>query len=348
LAKYPKGHRLYSTEFLRQKRIRRKHRRQDAFRKRALETFCDEQLVHAPAIMALMTPRDHAKVCAFLKRVRQAATQGVVNIDFSNVLEMKANAAVLLYATIDTIKSTQGVRFRLHRGGCPQQVYKLLLNSGLLALSSNHSDPIPEREIPIRAGDSTEAGQKVWNDIVDFILDRMGEFTTEEEIALSNAVSEAVLNVRHHAYPELSNEPDQMRWWIIADFIDDQLFLAILDKGVGIHETLPHQEWWRNAIQETGVSIKGLTGGSHSAWIGASFIEGKTRTRQDERGLGGKTIRELVRQNSDGELHVLSGKGIYISDGDSVLFQKDSSFSIKGTLVQWNIRLKNDQNNQSS
>ena len=134
------------------------------------------QSVLAPAIMALTTPKEHAKVCAFLKRVRQAASQGIVSIDFKNVLEMKANAAVLLYATIDTMKSSQGIRFRLHRGGCPQQVYKLLLNSGLLALSSNHSDPIPEREIPIRAGDSTEAGQQVWNDIVDFILNRMGEF----------------------------------------------------------------------------------------------------------------------------------------------------------------------------
>ncbi|MGM0769961.1 MAG: hypothetical protein ACQEV6_18275 [Pseudomonadota bacterium] len=339
MRKYPKGHRHYTTDHLRAKRERKARRRRTAISRRRSQQGSFLNLVSAPPILALTTPKEHADICKFIDKIRERSAYGDLKIDFSSSFDIKVNAVILLFSTISELIEHHDIKIKILTAKCQKHVYRLLLNSGLLALTNSQSQK-PDREIPIKRGDGTSIGEQVWNEVVDFILERKGNYSAEEERALSDAVSEAVLNVRHHAYPDLIEKPEQKNWWVIADFIDEQLFIAILDRGVGIHATLPYQEWWKNTVKDFSTSLKSMSG-SHSAWIEASFEEGKTGTRKGERGLGGKTIKDLVRQNSDGELHVFSGRGIYISDGDKTLERTDSSHSIGGTLVQWNIRLRN-------
>lgn len=60
-------------------------------------------------------------------------------------------------------------------------------------------------------------------------------------------------------------------------------------------------------------------------------------------GQGSKSIRKLVADNDDGWLFIVSNRGmLWYRDEQSMIELHDMKCSINGTLVQWNIRIKND------
>ncbi len=355
--KYPKGHRLYSSYFLQVKRGRANWKISLKKRKRPDTKKGRNGLFHtvsAPRLLSLFHAKDHRKTCLFLEEVLSLSSSKPVLIDFSKTDVITAHASLLLYSVIEEVKddpSRTSVRLRIPRNA--ENIRKIVQRSGIHSLvygvvhKSNDS-------LPIVSANCSELSNGRWEDVLDFIDKEVikGGFAPEEEQRFGGAISEAVMNVLHHAYPSHHKEGKyvDMRWWMICEVIDSDLYLAILDRGVGIPETLPEQSWFKDKMSNSPNTLKKLlgSGSRDSKWIRVSMIKGESSTKRPERGLGGPTILGLIEEGRDESLYIFSNKGIYGRTKAKVNYASDSRSSINGTIVQWNIRLRDDHRDQCS
>lgn len=155
------------------------------------------------------------------------------------------------------------------------------------------------------------------------------------------AITEAMLNVSHHAYPQGTPgrryEPD--RWWLAGHVNKKtkQLIVMFCDLGVGIPATLPKMyplERIRSALS----LLPGIPP-NDAQMIKAGMVIGRTRTSEENRGRGLNDLRSFVDQAGEGELNIYSRRGHYCykpNDDDSV---KNHKAPIGGTLITWTVPL---------
>jgi hypothetical protein len=292
--------------------------------------------IEAPVFLDLYTEENRDLTLEFINLIEKKALERKVLLDFSHSDNISAPALLLLYATIDTLKNTDSVRlikFQNLKGRVRTTVEK----SGLLDLVKN----MPPRKIdaqntvlPIIKGSAKGEEFEV---VIDHVQHRIFDngLTPKEENIWGTAVIETVSNVKLHAYTSEDNKP----WWIICSVIDDDLYLAICDKGVGIPNTIKNQNWIQDIIEKTPSFLKKLMSNKDADAIDLSMMVGETSTQKEKHGLGSKSIRALVDENPNGALWVFSNRGVYYKKDEDVEL-KNFTRSISGTLVQWNIKLK--------
>ena len=147
---------------------------------------------------------------------------------------------------------------------------------------------------------------------------------------MGDAINEAMLNVKYHAYPNLPTR----RWWLTCAILEDQLFIALCDRGVGIPNTLPRQAWFEK--------LRGRTLTNDDGQMIQAAME-YTRSAQDttrSRGLGTRDIQRLVLEQGAGHLTVVSGTGHYRLSGE----RRDETVTnlkadVGGTVIQWAVPL---------
>ncbi|NOH21461.1 hypothetical protein [Vibrio cyclitrophicus] len=282
----------------------------------------------------------------FFELVEKYALERRVSLDCSEAESISAAALLLLYATIDTLKNNDNaklVRFQNLKGRVKFAIEK----SGLKGVTLNKEQPVAGSQtgpMPIVRG--TARGEE-FEAVIDYVQHQIFEndMTPEEENIWAAAVMETVSNVKLHAYSGESEKP----WWIICSVIEDDLYLAICDRGVGIPNTIKDQGWVKSIVDKTPSLIQKLLSESDSDAIDLSMMVGETSTKQHKHGLGSKSIQALVDENPDGSLWVFSNRGVYFRENHDAEL-KDFSRSISGTLIQWNIKLKNNshEDNYSS
>lgn len=145
---------------------------------------------------------------------------------------------------------------------------------------------------------------------------------------------------------------------MVCDVVKDQLYLAIMDSGVGIPETVKYKNWFEKAFREEYPELyqelySQLGRGERlleklnykpnvtdANFINISMTGDLSSIEQQGRGQGSKSIKSLVGENEMGKLWVFSGKGLYLfrSNDDKELYNLPKP--IKGTLLQWNIKIK--------
>ena len=265
-------------------------------------------------------------------------------LDFSQTEQLVAHTALLLYAVIEDCKQCTGVfkGVRLRMNTANDQVASILRASGIHQLVTGEQHRVHDFScLPVISGNFSEGYRDTLDEVVESIKQEIykGKLTPIEEMRMGSAVQEAVLNVLHHAYPAstYSERVSHMKWWMIYGVIQNQLFLAILDRGVGIPATLKGKDWVTGLLGSFGVEK--LDALSDVKRIELALKKGESRTQQQERGLGGPTIMELVDKNEYGQLSIISNRGIYCRAQGAVESIRDSRLSMQGTLVQWNIRL---------
>ncbi|ENP8372981.1 hypothetical protein O7R09_07665 [Vibrio alginolyticus] len=302
--------------------------------------------ISVPPHLDLYNEDTRESTLEFLELVEKYAFERKVSLDCSEAESVSAAALLLLYATIDTLKNDENaklVRFQNLKGRFKFAIER----SGLKGVTLNKETPLDEGQngpIPIIRG--TSRGEE-FEAVIDYVQHQIFEndMTPEEENIWAAAVMETVSNVKLHAYRGDSDKP----WWIICSVIDDNLYLAICDRGVGIPNTIKEQNWVKSIVEKTPSLVQKLLSESDSDAIELSMMVGETSTKQDKHGLGSKSIQALVDENPDGALWVFSNRGVYYRENHDTEL-KDFSLSISGTLVQWNIKLKNGshEDNRSS
>lgn len=162
------------------------------------------------------------------------------------------------------------------------------------------------------------------NEAIRRLFDRMGG-DPGLRLQLASAVTDAVENVRSHAYPT-ANPFSVPKWWFTGavDQASGKLTLAILDQGISIPRALPIK-WGLNQIIEKFLTDFSLNFDPQDAANDGQAIELAmtlaTSTGLSFRGKGLPKILEIIRGCPEGRLRIVSrcGDYTYSADGSKVI-----------------------------
>ncbi len=303
-----------------------------------------------------------------LDKITQYGYQDVI-ISFVACRLLRGAAMMLLYAKLETILQKCKVNISIRKSLYPK-VNEFLQKSGLVYLCKNRCSQNDITQTKGGVGILNGNTGEFRDEIIDFISNDVyqNSLTDEEEYRFSDAIQEAINNVYRHAY-EKDAPADERPWWWMCTVSDDELYLVLYDQGKGIPATFSRgnelfdQVDWRS--DESQQVLKELTekwglssdidlpnlvdtskAMSDSVSISFAMSDDVTRMLGDDElkhGQGSKSIRKLVSDNENGYLFICSNRGIFIyRNEDSMPELHDMTTSINGTLVQWNIRIKND------
>lgn len=275
---------------------------------------------------ASSSKRNFIATTEFFENIKTKVSSGKkCTIDFSDTEGLTAAAALVMYATLAMAKHLNNYKCSMRLSG-RKAVDFLLKSSDLRKLLKNKSIKPnfgSTRGLPIING----VGGTYLNAVVDYIQQRIynNNLDAKKEHILADAVSETINNVRLHAYPDISNE--NKHWWLMSHRIGDTLHIAIYDQGTGIPNTIEKKSWSKDKLAD-------------EALIALSMEGDVSRTEQKKHGQGSKSIKALVKDSEDGKLWIFSNAGLYVlqqGEKDPLLYALP--YKLKGTLIQWNIKV---------
>jgi hypothetical protein len=158
---------------------------------------------------------------------------------------------------------------------------------------------------------------------------------------LYEGMSEALLNVRHHAYldeVQLLYPSPGKRWWATAciDNEQDELRIFVYDQGVGIPATLPYTGYSEMLASLLKGAAHGQTGDDATLLKGALEYS-RSRTEQAGRGKGFKNIMSAIDTYKTGRLRIVSGRAEVTYSGQGVIVSQRHEQHVGGTLIEWTL-----------
>ena len=322
---------------LKRRRSTYKRKPKAHFRPTGLEMRAKPQgwIIHKSPDRLSLFPETASETIQFIRSIsNNRDEQHKVIIDFSSTKQVTAASAVYLYSEIDRIHKKYGegaIRFDL--SGVTPSLKDALRESGLIKLV--HGDQEPRgRMLPIISGKDDDHIEKIVDYLIKEAVDRRQLIKINlghAEQLFIRAIGEAMLNVKHHAYPG----QDENSWWLTCSVFDEQLWIAFCDRGVGIPKTLPRQSWFKK-IMKVGFLNE------DDKMIQAAMEY--TRTSKEERqgrGRGSKDIQQLVLDSRRGHLTIVSGSGHYRLSGENATEDtKKLNADVGGTVIQWAIPIQ--------
>lgn len=192
-----------------------------------------------------------------------------------------------------------------------------------------------------------EASQSILG-LCDF-LGEAPQIQEDVELALNNALSEAMINVSKHAYPGDHDFKFRhvSKWWVTAsvDRSSRELTVVIYDQGATIPLTFS-QKNWSQTVRDFLTSV--LTSKpSFEFENDGTYIEGAMRPRSSQtgkafRGLGLPEMKDLVDICGRGSLRIFSRGGECYYEAGRPLQRRSRNHSIGGTLIEWTLHLRGE------
>jgi hypothetical protein len=274
----------------------------------------------------------------FISHIKKLSKNKPVMLSFESTEVITAAALLLLYSTLDLLKQSEKHKnVRINTSSVKGTNKVALARSGIIDLTLNRSSnvDIQSQTLPVIKG--TAMGEE-FEQVIDHVKFQVfdNKWSAEEENTFGAAVSETVGNVKLHAFPF---ETEEKPWWVLCKVIEDDLFLAIYDSGVGIPSTILQTTWIKKVVENTPRLTKMVLNKTDADLILLSMQLGQTSTKEKKHGKGSKSINALVDENPNGTLWVFSNSGVYCKSNGEIETQNFNN-SINGTLVQWNIKLK--------
>lgn len=292
-----------------------------------------------------------------------------VIINFLNCRTIRATTMILLYAKLETILQNCDVEIIIHKS-IQREVNALIELSGLPYLCKHRCSENDIKKAKKHFSILNGSVDNIRHKIVDFIRDEIyqGNLSDNAEYLYGDAVNEAINNIYRHAYPKGTPTKSQL-WWCMCSVLQNNLYLLLYDKGIGIpstfsrgNELFEQIDWSSESISlllddfrkqfkfSNEIDIIDLVQSSEfnsdSSKITIAMSDDLTRMNgKDElkHGQGSKSIKKLVSENENSMLFIYSNRGLFIFKDDKTLPERyDMYNSINGTLVQWNIRIEND------
>lgn len=318
------------------------------------KTYGKTHLIEAPEFLSIYNfnaNNDDAifrQTMAFRDKLKRCLSGKSVLIDFRKTRDITAAAMVLLFATADSNRKKTNISSIIWSKS--KRVNTLLKQSNFKGMLAGRNDNKPLKDVralPIISG----VGRDRAEEIIDFVRDRFYDTKMDgnTEHLYGDAVTETVNNVGRHAYPD--RDTSDKKWWLLCDVIDDNLYLAIFDLGVGIPRTVVAHQWFIRSAEtlfpeRCSTEIDGQSkllfkySISDEELIKLSMMGDVTGTQKPQHGQGSKSIKALVSETANGKLWVFSNKGLltYESENEPPKLKK-LPVSIGGTLIQWNIKV---------
>ncbi|KZZ41706.1 MAG: hypothetical protein MK185_04615 [Saccharospirillaceae bacterium] len=278
-------------------------------------------LVKFPNKLCIYSPeyREHCILNLELIRVL-AGQRELIWIDLSLVQEITASGALALFAQITSVKINEALKADIHIIG-PKNVgaKRLFLRSGLTkAIEVNDKKQLEK----LWKSDSKFQSGFNPDKHLEPTLEKI-ENTIRLPYKLKEAIQEAVLNIKQHAYSEAPGVVP--RWWHYAytDHSNNRFVFAICDRGISIPGKL-------SALQLSDADA-----------IEEAMKQGVSSTGDPWRGKGSNDIKKPIQTAQTDKLLVLSRLGLYEYNLDAIPVKKTIlKNQFNGTLIAWDFTIE--------
>jgi anti-sigma regulatory factor (Ser/Thr protein kinase) len=292
----------------------------------------DKERIQAPSQLCVYDRSLVDNTLAFFDRVAVAVLheKKYVELDFSKTTRITAAAALMLFAEVTRCQNcsvlldrTQVVRLI---SPADQALVKVMDSTGLSeALRPGAEKKIArlwEEGVLFNSGNNPSEERALTRQILERI-----EGLSEVPDRLRLAISEAYLNIKHHAYDGELHPFIKDRWWQYA-VLDEKngyktFSFLIYDKGVGIP----------SRVKSPAMMVKEELDCDK---IERAFRTGFSSTNLSGRGWGSEDIIAPSGKKVEDHLLVMSNKGVvYFSGSETPKQKRDQKHSFSGTLLEW-------------
>jgi len=306
-----------------------------------------------PEELSIFSDTNRYALYKLLRQISEIPKDARILLDFRNLSTFKISAIIIFFAHLEIlIESRVKTRIRWHLPSDPA-IHEKLDQLGLWELLGGHYTP-KDNTIKICSISHQQKENDDKRPLKEAILyaERAissyepGSPAEETDALLFEAVSESFSNVWQHAYASdiakkhstLPVTSKSQKWWIALQHVDDQLFMAVYDVGVGIPASTRRKPWYKSLSSEMLAIIKGMN--SDSKDIQTALEYGHSRYRTQGRGNGLPAVKRFVEINPNGQLHIMSGKSLYRFRSKGKVDNWVSLHNqFPGTLIQWNFAL---------
>ncbi|PME66077.1 hypothetical protein FCV63_07690 [Vibrio lentus] len=343
----------------------------------SLKTLFGKPIIDVPSIFNFVaTHLDDITVDLLSKLDTVLEHYSHIYLSFENTKEIKLPMLLTLYAIQDKHDAKITVIWSKSR-----LVNRTIMSAGSFTSRHKRREDLFDNNvsfIPVVSGSNQEF-DNLSDDLVDAINDKYycGNMPANIESRISQAIIETIENVGRHAYPGEPDDSDK-KWWLICSVSepvngkDERLmYLAIYDSGRGIPLSLEDSAVFQHRVkkhypEEYNQLIHGTESDNtktgrigqfvrsinamvkplresigDSGLIYASMMHDMTSLDDENHGQGSVSIKNVVTDDPDSNLIIISNRGCYQynkgSDEEYVMFELQNELS--GTLLQWSIKL---------
>lgn len=271
----------------------------------------------------------------FVKRINSELAKGrKVTIDFREIVRLYPCGVLLLMGLIDQWKAEYpgllGAKYP--KDDLAEQMLQhvnILQDLGLEARKDVTHDDVNRWYYMTGSNVDTGPFERFMQDVKLHV----GE---EASQGLYESISEAITNVRHHAYDEREQAP----WWAFCTVSDRKIFVALHDRGSTIPKTLLEKQSLEDVVR-----LRKLRRGAADGEIIANAVGGRTRTRLSHRGKGLRDMYAFTRDRASSELGIYSRDGFfqYIPALPKGERRGMIGHKVSGTLIMWLISLDGEK-----
>lgn len=312
---------------------------------RSHEYEVPEVKVSAPSDLSFQN--NFSETVEFLDQFRRAALLRKekwvrLHIDLEPVKTISIPVAIILAAEFHRWKLIKKTNIRAMRPNrWTPHVRNILSDLGvfsLLDMKPMHAEIESHLTLTrLTSGDGVD-NRKV-NQLQARFASDLENFTTNPQMyaglseAAENAVIHAYEDEAHPTFPYAGK-----RWWGASCLNIETMSLRffIFDQGVGIPATLPTKDAWE-LIRSLATTLTGGAIPNDSFMLRAALEVGRTRTGLSHRGLGFKTMTDVVTNTDNSYLRILSGKGEIVYNGSGTIETRNHDRHIGGTLIEWSM-----------
>lgn len=277
-------------------------------------------------------------------------------VDYSVIKSISTASALIIAAEYDRAAKLIGsVPPTINLDDWSEQVFSKLYELGffeIVGLSQDvgqlYQDSGNVRTMRIVSGTNAADLQRTSEDLIALskFIDEGGPLSEDIVSALNSALSEAMVNVSRHAYPQDYGFSYQHvgSWWVTASAHrgNRRLTVVMYDQGASIPVTLPKKRWTR-AVQD--FVMRNLTLHKEfeyqddAAYIEGAMRRGETQTAEPGRGEGLPQMMELIDICGAGSLTIWSRGGVCRYVPGRGIERTSHRSSVGGTLIEWVIDL---------
>lgn len=306
-----------------------------------------QKKLKAPKVLTLLDGSQNGSVIKFIRQIYSIVLENKsqVLLDFTETDKVTSDAMVLIWAELHRVLHFADI-YRPIAILQPeslkiQHVFKQIGLYELLKIE-HETIPIEEDVIHWRAA----KGLKADGSLVPGILGGVeGGLAEPLKRGLFAGITEAMTNVRHHAYEEARGDKfkhcTDTVWWMFSQYRDGNLSVVICDLGIGIPRSLPRK--FENDKKSLALLAFHSTQRKYDEKaILQAMALGSSRTGHESRGYGFyRNIEPVIAKAGSGSLTVMSNSGVYCMQLDAKAGVTKRSYtlpqSILGTIICWQI-----------
>lgn len=165
------------------------------------------------------------------------------------------------------------------------------------------------------------------------------------------ALTEALTNVRQHAYPPDSPIPPHLRrWWLFSKYEEPEggregsLYVGVYDIGIGIQTSMRRRMKPGEKLLDAAGNLLEMAGKSTSlvdrVLLAAAVERLRSSTGEAFRGNGLPEMRDFVLRTTSGRLSIVAGQSQHTSMAKNPRASAYESQRMFGTLIVWSIPLQ--------